>query len=55
MLIGYRKYSVILLAMGFIFIGWMTGKVDGGIAVPTLAGISTAYAGMEIVKQKILK
>lgn len=55
MLIGYRKFVVVMTVIVFIFIATMVGKVSGETASVTLGGIATAFAGIEVAKQKFLK
>jgi len=50
MLIGYRKYSVILLGMGMVFVGILTGKIGGDTGTWGLVALAGGYAGFNVVK-----
>jgi len=54
-MLGYRKFTIAGATIGLIFTAMMFGKVGGEIAILTMASLAGGYAGIEVVKKKLLK
>lgn len=54
-MIGLRKFIVAVLTIILIFTAMMFGKVGGETAAITMAGLAGGYAGIEVIKKRLLK
>lgn len=53
--LGLRKFIIAGLTIVLIFTAMMFGKVGGETATITMAGLAGGYAGIEVIKKKLLK